>query len=201
MRRSRRSGGPTTTASPIAAGAARRGLHLSVRTIWKCKACKHQFSVTSGTIFASRKLPIGDYLMAIAIFVNGAKGVTPCSSAAISTCSTRRLRPGAQAARGDERRAGRHRSTAPSRSTPGGSVATSSRRTTSRTAAICAAPRTRTASARPSSSCARATARRSRSSPSRKPTRFPRSAAISRSVAPSMPTMRRGGTCCTPATR
>ncbi len=44
------------------------------RRLWKCKACSHQFSVTSGTIFASRKLPIRDYLMAIAIFVNGAKG-------------------------------------------------------------------------------------------------------------------------------
>ena len=29
------------------------------RALFKCKACKHQFSVTSGTIFASRKLPIG----------------------------------------------------------------------------------------------------------------------------------------------
>jgi hypothetical protein len=34
----------------------------------------NKFSVTSGTIFASRKLPIGTYLLAIAIFVNGAKG-------------------------------------------------------------------------------------------------------------------------------
>ena len=44
------------------------------RLIWKCKACQHQFSVTSGTIFANRKLPVRDYLLAIAIFVNGAKG-------------------------------------------------------------------------------------------------------------------------------
>jgi transposase-like protein len=44
------------------------------RPLFKCKACNHQFSVTSGTIFASRKLPIATYLMAIAIFVNGAKG-------------------------------------------------------------------------------------------------------------------------------
>jgi transposase-like protein len=44
------------------------------RKLWKCKACAHQFSVTSGTIFASRKLPIRDYLLAIAIFVNGVKG-------------------------------------------------------------------------------------------------------------------------------
>ena len=38
------------------------------------QGCNKQFSVTSGTIFASRKLPIRDYLLAIAIFVNGAKG-------------------------------------------------------------------------------------------------------------------------------
>src|SRR5437899_3679168 len=46
----------------------------ATRKLFKCKACNHQFSVTSGTIFASRKLPIRDYLLAIAIFVNGAKG-------------------------------------------------------------------------------------------------------------------------------
>lgn len=44
------------------------------RKLFKCKACSHQFSVTSGTIFASRKLPVRDYLLAIAIFLNGAKG-------------------------------------------------------------------------------------------------------------------------------
>jgi len=46
------------------------------RPIWKCKGCGHQFSVTSGTIFASRKLPIRDYLLAIAIFVNAVKGIS-----------------------------------------------------------------------------------------------------------------------------
>src|SRR5580700_3222043 len=44
------------------------------RKVYRCKGCSHQFTVTSGTIFASRKLPIRDYLLAIAIFVNGAKG-------------------------------------------------------------------------------------------------------------------------------
>ena len=44
------------------------------RPLWKCKGCGWQFSVTSGTIFASHKSPIRDYLLAIAIFVNGAKG-------------------------------------------------------------------------------------------------------------------------------
>jgi transposase-like protein len=42
--------------------------------IWRCKGCNKQFSVTSGTLFHSRKLPIRDYLAAVAIFVNGAKG-------------------------------------------------------------------------------------------------------------------------------
>jgi len=44
------------------------------RRIFRCQGCLKQFSVTSGTIFASRKLAIRDILAAIAIFVNGAKG-------------------------------------------------------------------------------------------------------------------------------
>lgn len=47
---------------------------ITTRQIFKCKACHTQFSVTSGTIFASRKLAIRDILAAIATFVNGAKG-------------------------------------------------------------------------------------------------------------------------------
>jgi len=54
-------------------GCAKVGV-LATRPVWKCSACKHQFSVTSGTIFDNRKRPIRDYLLAIAIFVNGAKG-------------------------------------------------------------------------------------------------------------------------------
>lgn len=44
------------------------------RRIFKCKGCEKQFSATSGTIFASRKLDVRTILAAIAIFVNGAKG-------------------------------------------------------------------------------------------------------------------------------
>ena len=47
---------------------------FKARRIFKCKACGSQFSVTSGTIFASRKMDLRDILAAIAIFVNGAKG-------------------------------------------------------------------------------------------------------------------------------
>ncbi len=48
---------------------------IATRRRFKCVACYHQFSVTSGTIFASRKLSFTDLLAAIVIFVNGAKGV------------------------------------------------------------------------------------------------------------------------------
>ena len=47
---------------------------LRTRQVYKCKGCAKQFSLTSGTIFASRKLAIRDVLAAIAIFINGAKG-------------------------------------------------------------------------------------------------------------------------------
>lgn len=42
---------------------------------WKCAGCRRKFSVTSGTLFHSRKLPIRDYLAVIALFCNGVKGV------------------------------------------------------------------------------------------------------------------------------
>lgn len=41
---------------------------------WRCKACRKSFSVTSGTLFASAKMPLRNYLAAIAIFVNEVKG-------------------------------------------------------------------------------------------------------------------------------
>src|SRR5579862_9080606 len=41
---------------------------------WRCKACDYNFSITSGTLFASRKMPLRGYLMAIAIFANEVKG-------------------------------------------------------------------------------------------------------------------------------
>src|SRR3954464_14191853 len=41
---------------------------------WRCKACHKDFSITSGTLFASHKMPLRAYLMAIAIFANEVKG-------------------------------------------------------------------------------------------------------------------------------
>ena len=49
---------------------------LPRRKMWRCKGCPCQFSVTSGTIFSSRKLSVRDILAAIAIFANGAKGIS-----------------------------------------------------------------------------------------------------------------------------
>ena len=46
------------------------------RRLFKCKGCDKQFSVTSGTTFHGRKLPMRDYLMAIAIFANAHKGIS-----------------------------------------------------------------------------------------------------------------------------
>ena len=47
---------------------------ITTRRKFKCKACHRQFSVTTGTIFASRKLSFMDLLAGIFLFVNGSKG-------------------------------------------------------------------------------------------------------------------------------
>jgi transposase-like protein len=41
---------------------------------FECRACRKEFSITSGTLFASHKLPLRGYLAAIAIFCNEVKG-------------------------------------------------------------------------------------------------------------------------------
>src|SRR5437899_1927321 len=41
---------------------------------FRCSACRKDFSITSGTLFASHKLPLKGYLAAIAIFCNEVKG-------------------------------------------------------------------------------------------------------------------------------
>ena len=41
---------------------------------FRCKACRKDFSLTSGTLFASHKLPLRVYLAAIVIFCNEVKG-------------------------------------------------------------------------------------------------------------------------------
>jgi transposase-like protein len=50
--------------------------NLPKRRLFQCKACMAQFSVTSGTIFASRKMSFCDLLAAICMFVNAVKGMS-----------------------------------------------------------------------------------------------------------------------------
>jgi len=46
------------------------------RQSFKCAACRKTFTVTSGTLFASHKLQLRDYLLVIALFMNAAKGIS-----------------------------------------------------------------------------------------------------------------------------
>ena len=41
---------------------------------WRCKACRHDISITSGTLFAWHKLPLRTYLLAVVAFCNEVKG-------------------------------------------------------------------------------------------------------------------------------
>ena len=57
-------------------GAIDRHYFRNDREQWRCKACSHEFSVTSGTIFANHKLPLRVYLSAIAVYTNAVKGIS-----------------------------------------------------------------------------------------------------------------------------
>jgi transposase-like protein len=41
---------------------------------WRCKACRGDFSITSGTLFAWHKMPLRTYLLAVVAFCNEVKG-------------------------------------------------------------------------------------------------------------------------------
>lgn len=49
---------------------------ITTRRRFKCSACGKQFSVTSGTILASRKMTFVDLLAALCIIANAAKGIS-----------------------------------------------------------------------------------------------------------------------------
>jgi hypothetical protein len=70
---------PETNGEPVCPKCGSIGAYkITSRRKFKCKdkSCFHQFSPTSGTIFASRKLPYVDLLAMILLVVNGAKGVS-----------------------------------------------------------------------------------------------------------------------------
>jgi transposase-like protein len=49
---------------------------LSTRQIWKCKACKKQFSVKVGTIFEDSPLGLDKWLLAMWLIVNAKNGIS-----------------------------------------------------------------------------------------------------------------------------
>jgi len=51
---------------------------LSTRRLWKCKACKRQFSVKVGTIFEDSALGLDKWLAAIWLIVNAKNGISSC---------------------------------------------------------------------------------------------------------------------------
>ena len=67
-----------TDGEPVCPSCGNIGDHyfLNTRKQFRCKACNHTFSVTSGTLFASHKKPLKVYLIAIAIFTNAVKSIS-----------------------------------------------------------------------------------------------------------------------------
>lgn len=61
---------------PLCPHCAHPDIYLIRRQALKCKRCKRQFTVTSGTILQGRKLPLRAYLKAIAIFVGARDGIS-----------------------------------------------------------------------------------------------------------------------------
>jgi len=50
--------------------------YLTTRRLWKCKACKKQFSVKVGTIFEDSPIPLDKWLAAIWMIANAKNGVS-----------------------------------------------------------------------------------------------------------------------------
>ena len=56
-------------------GTVHRHYFKARRQLWRCIACREDFSVTSGTIFAFHKLPLRIYLAAVILFANAVKSI------------------------------------------------------------------------------------------------------------------------------
>lgn len=65
-----------TDGEPVCARCGALDAYVCAGREFKCRACRRRFSVTSGTLFHGRKLAMRDILAAVALFVNGASGVS-----------------------------------------------------------------------------------------------------------------------------
>ncbi|MFC2095658.1 IS1595 family transposase [Candidatus Bipolaricaulota bacterium] len=50
--------------------------HISSRKLWQCRACRYQFSVTTGTIFHRSKIDLPRWFVAIWLMCNSPKGIS-----------------------------------------------------------------------------------------------------------------------------
>lgn len=83
------------------------------RRVYKCAACAKHFTVTSGTLFHSAKLPYQKYLAILAMFSNASKGISALAVSIAVDISYKsafvllhKLRSGLQETRGDLRLSG-----------------------------------------------------------------------------------------------
>jgi len=70
----RRARWPETKGKPYCPHCGVLECYVLTRRRFKCSGCRKEFSVTSGTIFASRKLPFRQILAIIALSANGGQG-------------------------------------------------------------------------------------------------------------------------------
>lgn len=59
---------------------------ISTRKVWRCRSCRKDFSITSGTIFSGRKLPLKTLLVAVVLFVSGKKGISSLQLSRMIDC-------------------------------------------------------------------------------------------------------------------
>src|SRR4051812_44385657 len=68
---------PATNGEPVCPDCGCLDIYsITTRRRFKCAACGVQFSATSGTILASRKLGFVDLLAAVCLVANAAKGIS-----------------------------------------------------------------------------------------------------------------------------
>ena len=77
---------PKTDGAPVCPGCGSLDHCVTARKRFACRDCRKQFTPTSGTILASRKMSFTDLLAAICIIANSAKGISALQLARDLNC-------------------------------------------------------------------------------------------------------------------
>jgi hypothetical protein len=75
---------PATDGAPVCPGCGSLEHYVTARRRFACRDCRKQYTATSGTILASRKMSFTDLLAAICLVANAAKGISALQLAATS---------------------------------------------------------------------------------------------------------------------